>query len=201
MDFAADGYVFLRAVADVSLVEALRDDVLTLLRETGWGPSEWPAHRHEFQPLARSRESFAALAASLTPIARSLVGNCAVANEQSLVRVIWPDDPSMTTPPHQDVQYVPDAAATLWVPLVDCPRKSGALRVIPGSHREPRAPHFHEGSMVPFGVEVSGNDEWVTDDFAIGDAVAFAPLLVHGALPNLGTEARLSVDFRWSTRQ
>lgn len=198
MDFSRDGYVFLRSVADVSLVEALRDDVRALLVETGWGPREWAAHQGEFYLLARSLASCAMLAESLTPIARSLVRDC-VANDVNVVRVIWPGVPSLTTPPHEDSQYVPDLAVTLWVPLVDCPRHLGALRVIPGSHRTKRAPRFFEDAIVPFGVEASDMDEWLSDEFVVGDAAAFSPRLVHGALPNLGTDPRLSVDLRWST--
>lgn len=95
---------------------------------------------------------------------------------------------------HQDLSYTNEAqhrSTVLWIPLIDVDAHSGALRVVPGSHR------FCEG------VRPSGRPglptEQLQDELAelsttvplrAGTALAYDPALIHGAHPNALEVAR-----------
>lgn len=93
-----------------------------------------------------------------------------------------------TTAFHQDLSYTDERehrTTLLWIPLVDVDETSGALQVVPGSHRLAEGPR-------PSGLEqlptAALQDEWaeraVTATLAAGQAVVYDAALVHGAHTN-----------------
>lgn len=98
---------------------------------------------------------------------------------------------------HQDLTYTDertDRAVLLWIPLVDVTERSGALAVVPGSHRWTD------------GIRPAGADELPTeplqDEFAAtavqldlraGEAAIYDAALVHGAGANRSTRVRPAV--------
>ena len=57
---------------------------------------------------------------------------------RSIARIIFPDYPASTTPPHQDYVHIQatEAVWAAWIPLGDCPKEMGGLTLMPGSHRQ-----------------------------------------------------------------
>lgn len=89
---------------------------------------------------------------------------------------------------HQDLSYTDEGvhrATLLWVPLVDVDEESGALQVVPGSHRLAEGPR-------PSGLEelptARLQAEWarraVTVPLRAGEAVVYDAAVVHGAHSN-----------------
>lgn len=107
--------------------------------------------------------------------------------------------PATSTPTsfHQDLTYTDernDRAVLLWIPLIDVDEQSGALAVVPGSHRWAD------------GIRPAGADELPTEplqdeleaaavqlDLRAGEAVIYDPALVHGAGANRSAQARPAV--------
>lgn len=147
-------------------------------------------------------ESFHRLAFSpgLLRLLEGLLGSPVVVHPAKIVRVIWPGLDELVTRPHQDFPYIQGSADTLtaWIPLADCSRETGSLRVIPGSHRRGvRRVHPVLGAG-GFGVDVLPDDaRWVELDFKTGDVLLFHAFTVHAAAPHRGDRLRLSVDYRY----
>ncbi len=89
---------------------------------------------------------------------------------------------------HQDLSYTDERghrATLLWIPLVDVDEESGALQVVPGSHR------LVEGTR-PSGLDelptAPLQEEWarraVTVPLRAGEAIVYDAALVHGAHAN-----------------
>jgi hypothetical protein len=102
------------------------------------------------------------------------------------------------TPPHQDWRSMQGSlnAIVVWIPLMDIDERLGALRVVPGSHRE--------------GLFASQPDEWyrhiegvssadfVSVEVREGDALFFSAFLVHASGDNVTDAIRWSCHFRFN---
>ena len=98
---------------------------------------------------------------------------------------------------HQDLTYTDertDRAVLLWIPLIDVDAQSGALAVVPGSHRWTD------------GIRPSGGDALPTEplqeelgaaavqlELGAGEAVIYDPALIHGAGANRSAAVRPAV--------
>lgn len=89
---------------------------------------------------------------------------------------------------HQDLSYTDERhhrATLLWIPLVDVDEDSGALQVVPGSHRLADGPRPSGLSQLP---TAGLQDEWsecaITVPLRAGQAVVYDAGLVHGAHTN-----------------
>jgi hypothetical protein len=83
---------------------------------------------------------------ALLDVAESLLGPEILAHPQFNLRAKLPHQQATVVPWHQDLGYLhEDAEATFmvnfWIPLVDAPMETGALQVLPGSHRWGLLPH------------------------------------------------------------
>jgi len=215
-----DGYLYVPGVLDRAEVMDLRRDVLTVLHRHGWvaggeqlmwgvaegipvreGDEAYFAAYDDVQRL----ESFHSLAhrAALLSLMRDAVGDTAFPHPLKVARLVFPDNPEVSTPPHQDHpnnQGTPSLTAA-WVALGDCSKEAGSLAVLSGSHRFGVLPlEFHLGpgnrqAVVP--DEVLRSCTWVTTDVKAGDVVLFPSLTVHAALNNTTWGMRLSVDYRY----
>jgi ectoine hydroxylase-related dioxygenase (phytanoyl-CoA dioxygenase family) len=165
------------------------------------GNEEYFAAYDELQKL----ESFHALAHDddLLDAVREALGESAFPHPLKVARLVFPSEPEVSTPPHQDFlnnQGSP-ALTAAWIPLGDCPMKQGTLAILRGSQRYGVLPlEFSLGAgnnqaVVP--NEMRERLTWVTNDFSAGDVLMFSALTVHAALHNATGRMRLSVDFRY----
>jgi ectoine hydroxylase-related dioxygenase (phytanoyl-CoA dioxygenase family) len=98
---------------------------------------------------------------------------------------------------HQDLSYTDERthrATLLWIPLVDVDEDSGALQVVPGSHRLAEGPRPSGLDHLP---TAPLQDEWVqraeTATLRAGQAVVYDAALVHGAHTNAVDTVRPAV--------
>jgi ectoine hydroxylase-related dioxygenase (phytanoyl-CoA dioxygenase family) len=218
--FAKDGYLFFRDIIPVDRLMELRDRVTRILADEGWiagGDRRMEAEaivrpRREGQPkFFQAHDQIVKLEAlhsmaherHLMDVMRQVLGKTVFPHPLSIIRLVFPDSPELSTPPHQDFpnnQGTPNLTAA-WVPLGDCSTQDGSLAVMEGSHRFGVLPlKFHLGAG---NRRAALNDHvracrWVGADFRAGDIVLFPSLTVHKALDNSNSERmRLSVDFRY----
>ena len=210
---ASDGYLFFRGLIPVDVLLELRQKITTVLLEQGWikgGASQMDAlaaslpHREggkEYLMALREvmrLEQLHALAhrRELIQVMRAVLGSTAFPHPLSIA-------PELSTPPHQDYPNNQGSRnlTAAWIPLGDCPRESGSLAILEGSHRFGVLPlQFHLGPGNRSAVLHEGLEEcrWLSSDFALGDVLLFPALTVHRALDNMSEERlRLSVDFRY----
>jgi ectoine hydroxylase-related dioxygenase (phytanoyl-CoA dioxygenase family) len=215
-----DGYLYVRGLVATDRITQLRERLLGLLAEHGWiadgerrgearaisppwreGDDEYFEVYDELQRL----ESFHTLAHDddLMAVMRAALGETAFPHPLKVGRLVFPSNPLVTTPPHQDFlnnQGTPSLTAA-WIPLGDCTMSQGTLAILRGSHRFGVLPlAFHMGpgnrqAVVP--PEMLESLTWVTSDMSAGDVLLFGALTVHAALHNATPNMRLSVDFRY----
>jgi ectoine hydroxylase-related dioxygenase (phytanoyl-CoA dioxygenase family) len=215
-----EGYLYFRELIERERVLALRGEMLEILASRGWikggeqigdaevigmpvreGDEEYFLAYDEVQKL----ESFHALAhdETLTVALRGALGETAFPHPLKVARLVFPSEPEVSTPPHQDFlnnQGTPSLTAA-WIPLGDCPMKQGTLAILRGSHKFGVLPlEFSLGpgnrqAVVP--NELRDSLTWVSNDFSAGDVLLFGALTVHSALHNATGRMRLSVDFRY----
>jgi hypothetical protein len=217
---AEEGYLYLRGLIDPQRILALRAEILPVLAGEGWiaGGDKLPDAEAVGMPLRETDEeyfaaydrlqqleSFHALAHDddLLGAVREALGETAFPHPLKVARLVFPSEPEVSTPPHQDFlnnQGSP-ALTAAWIPLGDCPMKQGTLAILRGSQRCGVLPlEFSLGpgnsqAVVP--NEMRDRLTWVTNDFAAGDVLLFSALTVHASLHNATGRMRLSVDFRY----
>ncbi|MEO1190542.1 MAG: phytanoyl-CoA dioxygenase family protein [Pseudomonadota bacterium] len=116
-----------------------------------------------------------------------------------------PHDPGFVSW-HQDATYWgldPDDVLTVWVALSDAPLESGAMKVIPGSHRWPQVEHrdtFHEHNLLSRGQELAidvNEDEAVAMPLKAGEASLHHVKLAHGSAANASNDRRIGLAIRY----
>lgn len=205
--FDRDGCLLIRGLVDSDAVLALHEAIVSVLRQHGSHPDsatwhEASARRWAYTAGVQRLEEFHALAHSppLVNVTRTLVGADAFVRPLRAFRAVWPHVAGLTTPPHHDFQYNrgTQRAVTAWVPLNSCPPRAGGLRLLLGSHRAGPFRVKSYDALVPFGVDVAGDDPgWATATYEPGDVVIFDALAIHASLPNESEALRLSVDYRY----
>lgn len=214
---AEDGFLFFRALLPLEAVAQVRAAVLDAVNQEGWlasgtEPEErlpgavlvreaddnwWPAYQK-----IQSLECFHRLAYEdrLVGLAGELLAGPVLVHPRKIARVTFPGS-DYPTPPHQDfplIQGTPDVL-TFWLPLAECSRQDGALRVLCRSQHtglRARQPTSGVGGVgVP--LEPGEDAAWASASYRPGDVLVFHSLTVHWAPPNEGDRLRLSVDFRY----
>lgn len=219
--FRTDGYLFFRGLVEASAVLDVRRDILVELAALGWlaagtDPMEavpgpviyregntdgwWRGYR-AIQRLERYHR-LAHDPALLRPI-RALIGDGedVLVHPRKIARVTYPGS-DFPTPPHQDFPLIQGGTDvfTLWMPLGDCPREMGGLRILEGSHREGLREVIAARGVAGVGVRAAEDDpRWRTTDYRSGDVLVFLSLSVHWAPPNKGSQVRLSADYRYQS--
>lgn len=217
---AQDGYLFFRNIIPTEKLLELRDQMTRILAEHGWiedGERRMDARaisrpRREGQPkFFEVHDRVIALEAlhgmaheeHLMNVMRQALGDSVFPHPLSITRLVFPDAPELSTPPHQDFpnnQGSPKLTAA-WMPLADCRIEDGSLAVLEGSHKFGVLPlQFHLGAGNRRAVlnEAMEKCRWVGADFRLGDIILFPSLTVHKAMENYNAERmRLSVDFRY----
>ena len=217
---ADEGYLYFRGLIARERVLGLRREILEVLGARAWitggdklddaeavtmpvreGDEEYFAAYDELQRL----ESFHSLAHDddLLGAVRGALGETAFPHPLKVARLVFPSEPEVSTPPHQDFlnnQGSPNLTAA-WIPLGDCPMKQGTLAILRGSHHHGVLPlEFSLGpgnrqAVVP--NEMRDSLTWVTNDFSAGDVLLFPAMTVLASLHNATGRMRLSVDFRY----
>lgn len=216
-----DGYLYFRGLIDAESILNLRRDFLEICHRHGWveggenlmdairtstpfmegDDGYWPV-LDKFQRL----ESFHAFAhhPAILDVCDKLFGEKTLVHPRNIGRIMFPENTKYTTPAHQDYIHIRGTEDTYtgWIPLGTCPEELGGLSVLAGSHRFgifPVKPALGAGGL---GIDTTPLEadglEWVTGDFALGDALFFHSHTVHKALPNQTADRiRLSVDYRY----
>jgi len=140
---------------------------------------------------------------ALLDVVESLIGPEILAHPQYNLRAKLPHQEATVVPWHQDLGYLrPDADETLivnfWLPLVDAPMETGALQVIPRSHRWGRIPHEMIGSYLGIPESALPSHEIVDGPTPLGGALLLQEKTVHRSIPNTSDRVRWSLDLRYS---
>ncbi len=214
-----DGYLFFRRLVEPRQVWELRSQVLKVLADGGWlhtgapvaeglaEPSrtcvEWEPEYVKVYNNVQSLEAFHQLSHSpaILALIEGLVGEHVLPHPSKICRIIFPQNNTYSTPPHQDFVHIQGTTETYscWMPLGECPTKLGGLAIQPSSHiSEPYEYHLALGAG-GLGVDSEQlNDDWLTADYEAGDALVFHSLTIHKSLPNLTPDRlRLSLDHRY----
>lgn len=216
----ADGYLFFRQIVPGDLLLELRDQVTGILCDIGWimGGKDrllakaislpcregQPAYFEALDRIIRL-EALHSLAhePNLMNVMRQVLGDSAFPHPLSIVRLVFPKTPELSTPPHQDYpnNQGTENLTAAWIPLDDCLVSDGALAILEGSHKFglfPRQFHLGPGNRGAILSDAVADCRWLSADFKAGDILLFPALTVHRALENLNPERmRLSVDFRY----
>ncbi len=140
---------------------------------------------------------------ALLDVAEAFIGPEILAHPQFNTRAKLPDHAATVVPWHQDLGYLePDADETFmvnfWIPLVDAPMESGALQVIPGSHRWGLIPHEHVDGYLGIRAENLPPHTIADCPVAVGGALLIQHKTVHRSIPNTSDRVRWSLDLRFS---
>lgn len=107
---------------------------------------------------------------------------------------------------HQDSTYwglEPPDVVTAWIALSDVPVESGAMKMIPGSHRWTQLPHvdtFHEHNLLSRGQEIEADfdrDAGVLVPLTAGQMSLHHIRTVHGSEPNRTGDRRIGFAVRY----
>ncbi len=217
--FAEQGYLFVRGLIPPEHVKALRTDVYRALDECGWiaeaatverpvptGAAVREGSDGYFQPYVKIQalQRFHELAhePAVLDVSGRLLGEAPLlVHPRKIARTSLPHNDEYT-PPHQDFPHIQGSTDTLtmWIPIGDCPRSLGGLRVLEGSHLGGLAPV--DAAKGPGGLRVDASDDdprWRTTDFQCGDAIFFSSITVHAATLNEDDILRLSADYRYQS--
>ena len=107
---------------------------------------------------------------------------------------------------HQDATYwglEPNDVCTAWFAMSDAPVESGAMKFLPGSHKQEQIAHvdtFHEHNLLTRGQEIAVEvDERQAVDvpLAAGEISLHHILAVHGSKPNTTDDRRIGLAIRY----
>lgn len=216
---ADDGYLLVRGLLPESDVTAVRDHILTLARDAGWllpangtglpladqrATSWWPdpGYVAAHERMWRDRDLHALMhTPALLALLEGLFDEPVLVHPRKVLRVVHPR--CATTPPetgwHQDYPGIQGSKRTLavWTPLAPVEPGTGALTVLPGSHRAGLLPmRLSNDAMV--GWEADADTSTVhTGRLDPGDVIVFTAFTVHSGSANDGPRLRISMDCRY----
>jgi ectoine hydroxylase-related dioxygenase (phytanoyl-CoA dioxygenase family) len=157
--------------------------------------------------------TFASFAADrrLEELAAAVLGGPVVQLPRAIVRHFDRSTPTASRA-HVDYSYLDqgsDQLLTMWIPLGDCPRRTGGLVYLEGSHRLPRSrfDRLHRVTDRPGDRRAISHDlawvagelgrRWLWADYRAGDVTIHSPYLVHASLDTTTDAMRLSADLRF----
>ncbi len=213
-----DGYLFIRGLLPREAIMAVRKRLLEKAAAGGWLDPAEPIERGIANPAAACKDPeerymrvFRHLWADealhrlrthpdVIALFTRIFGEPPLAHPMFVQRNIFPQsaDFDFTTGIHQDRVHIGGATSyAMWMPLGDCPREKGALAVAAGSHRSGILETKVGTGAGGMDISVPIPGTWVTGAFQAGDALIFADVTVHKALPNLTRAIRQSFDARF----
>jgi ectoine hydroxylase-related dioxygenase (phytanoyl-CoA dioxygenase family) len=227
--YVEEGYLYLRGVLDRQTVMALRQAYFAqfdpgYLRPgsraaagifSGQRTPDLPAHGvvgHPAYSFVRDRtfEAFAA-DARLEKLAAAVLGGPVWRLPRAIVRH-FDRSTSIASRAHVDYSYLDrggERLLTVWIPLGDCPRPTGGLVYLEGTHHMDRADFDSLRTVTdrPGDTRAISHDlGWVADqlgrrwrwaDYRAGDITIHSPHIVHASLDTTTAAMRLSADLRF----
>ncbi|MFC5407035.1 phytanoyl-CoA dioxygenase family protein [Cohnella soli] len=220
-----DSYLWFKGLLPREQVLELRHSILQLLRDRQMLDPSYPleqgiANTEEIDRLAAEGPFWAGIpqdlylqiqkleafhriarAPELLHVYRLLFGTEPFPHPRNICRVVMPHPTTVPTPPHQDFLHIQGSENTwtCWFPLGDCPKETGGLAMLEGSHKLGllnAAGHDGAGGLET--ILCGYNMKWAYDDYSAGDVIIFHSHTVHKAIPNQnGNRFRLSCDFRY----
>jgi ectoine hydroxylase-related dioxygenase (phytanoyl-CoA dioxygenase family) len=199
--YQRDGYLFPLPVLTPAEVATARSRIEAFERSLGSAlPKEL---RHKPHLYSRTIDEIIRKPEILDPV-ESLLGPDILCWETVLF-IKEPGDPAFISW-HQDVTYwglEPYEVLTAWVALSPSTRRSGCMRVLPGSQRGPIAPHkdtFAPNNMLSRGQEMQVEvDETRVVDIELrpGEMSLHHVMIAHGSDPNAGDDRRIGLAIRY----
>ncbi len=217
-----EGHLFFRGLLPRDDVKEVRRTVLECCRDGGWlvkdselmeGRADPSKACVEPEPSflavyreVQKREGFHSFAhhPALLGLIETVLGEPGLPHPNKIARLSFPQNVAHTTPAHQDFPFIQGSAETFttWIPLSDCPRELGGLKIDAGTHKG--GIYEYHLSLGAGGMSIDTEtlpDNWYTTDYQAGDVLLFHSFVVHQALPNLTPDRmRLSVDYRYQAR-
>ncbi|MEW2526803.1 phytanoyl-CoA dioxygenase family protein [Streptomyces sp. NPDC047071] len=225
----ADGYLYLPGFLDPEEVLRLRSAYFSLLprgyfapgttpREgvfSGRVPKELPEHGvagHPAHDFVRS-ETFDRFLDNpqLAKLAADLLEGDARMLPRRILRHFHRGT-ARASRAHVDLDYMDEGSprvVTMWIPVGDCPPRSGALVYLEGSHT--LSPEEYEPlrdttdrpddrRQICHDLEFTAralDRRWLHADFAAGDLMVHVPSVIHASLDTTTDAMRLSIDTRF----
>ena len=142
----------------------------------------------------------------LVDVAEQVLGPEILAHPQYNIRAKLPNQQETVVPWHQDLGYLQrDADETFmlnfWIPLVDAPMETGAMQVIPGSHRWEVLPHEQVNGYHGVKEENLPPHEVIDCPLSLGGALLIQSRTMHRSVPNTSNVIRWSLDLRYCDRR
>ena len=218
--YRANGYVCLQDMVQHSLLERVRDEIL-LIFETAFGEPGGgfellkAAYFDERKPIW---QSCAKRMHMVLPIqeavgsqrVESTLKQCGLLQPSvstfAEVRTDMPGDSKYMQPWHQDWRYGQSSynSVTIWTPLHDVTREHGAVALVPRTHLNGLYPYKERLSPRAFLIDEADQFdhlEHVVAAIPFGHSIIFSQFLVHGSLPNVSGEMRLTFQMRFADLQ
>ena len=212
-----DGYLFIRGLLPVDVIENLRRQLLQIAKEGGWTKAGThledavaelngfclepePKYNRVYHRMYKLPDFHAIQHhPRLLGLFERMLDAPAMPHPRIIGRTIFPQREAYTTPPHQDfipIQGTPETY-TAWFPMTDLPPEMGGLQIASGSHRHgvyDFVPSLGAGAM-----EVTDplDGTWVNSPFKQSDVLIFHSMAVHKGVPCTGDRLRMSMDARF----
>ncbi|GGZ70084.1 phytanoyl-CoA dioxygenase family protein [Streptomyces bluensis] len=216
----AEGYLYLRGVLPVADVAAVRRHVLAVADQAGWllpadagepapqadpHAAVWdpaPAYRSVHRRMWAHREVHALMHhPRLLALLTTLTGHAdLLVHPRKVLRAVHPrpvPGPAETGW-HQDWPEIQGSEQTLtvWTPLAPAGPGTGALAILPASHRDGILPLRLASTAIGWEANVHPQHAH-SGAVAPGDVLIFTAHTVHRGTPNTGRHLRLSLDVRY----
>jgi len=199
--WAERGFLPLGRVLDDEGVAALRAEEERFRLERAYGGARNSTLFVNIQLCHRSEpvRLFCTAGAHLEAVRQLLGPAVCLTHQQFITKMPDRGETRSDVPFHQDNGYgrlEPMTDVTVWLPLVDTDERTGALWIVPGSHRLGLLEHGQAG-VNPLLREARGAEEAELLPLAAGEAVAFHGLTLHGSGRNGGAAARPALFVRY----
>ncbi len=220
-----DGYLYLRGILPLDLVDRARHAIVEVARGGGWVRADAPpgdpiadpdgfavepepdhakeGYRDVYREIFRLQDLHrVAHHPGLHDLVERLVGEPVIRHPRLYGRFIFPNQEKFATPAHQD--FVPiqgtRATYTAWTPLSDIPAEMGGLEIAPGTHAQ--GVYDIEIAQGASGMGISDplDGKWVNSPVDQGDVLLFHSMTVHRGKPTFGKRLRMSVDTRFQPK-
>jgi hypothetical protein len=138
----------------------------------------------------------------LVDLIAGLLGEEIFVHPWKVLRMMFPEEPGTIREAagwHQDFPETQGSTRqlTVWTPLVPCDPETGALAIIPESHRQGLRPLRLANNPSGWEAVIDGDEPVHCGGLRAGDVLLFTTYTVHCGTDNWGRTHRVSVDCRY----